>query len=154
MRRLGILVASVLVAAVFGAAVLAAGVAGTALPGESAPGGRPSLRAVTSIPPMFLDLYQRAALTCRGLPWTILAGIGTVESDNGRSRAPGVTSGTNFAGAEGPMQFLASTFSSVAVVGPGGADIYQVKFEKGSLDYRIWLSRDGKVDSAAIRSSE
>jgi hypothetical protein len=71
---------------------------------------------------MFLDLYQRAALTCRGLPWTILAGIGTVESDNGRSRAPGVTSGANFAGAEGPMQFLASTFSSVAVVGPGGAD--------------------------------
>jgi CubicO group peptidase (beta-lactamase class C family) len=39
-------------------------------------------------------------------------------------------------------------------VGPGGADIYQVKFEKGSLDYRIWLSGDGKVDSAAIRPSE
>jgi hypothetical protein len=39
-------------------------------------------------------------------------------------------------------------------VGPGGADIYQVKFEKGSLDYRIWLSEDGKVDSAAMRPSE
>lgn len=30
-------------------------------------------------------------------------------------------------------------------VGPGGADIYQVKFEKGSLDYRVWLTPDGKV---------
>ena len=29
-------------------------------------------------------------------------------------------------------------------VGPGGADIYQVKFEKGSMDYRIWLARMGK----------
>jgi CubicO group peptidase (beta-lactamase class C family) len=39
-------------------------------------------------------------------------------------------------------------------VGPGGADIYQVKFEKGALDYRIWLSPDGKVESANFRPSE
>jgi hypothetical protein len=39
-------------------------------------------------------------------------------------------------------------------VGPGGADIYQVKFEKGSLDYRIWLGPDGKVESANVRPSE
>jgi hypothetical protein len=39
-------------------------------------------------------------------------------------------------------------------VGPGGADIYQVKFEKGSLDYRIWLEPDGKVESANMRPSE
>jgi CubicO group peptidase (beta-lactamase class C family) len=36
-------------------------------------------------------------------------------------------------------------------VGPGGADIYQVKFEKGSLEYRIWLAPDGKVESAMVR---
>jgi hypothetical protein len=30
-------------------------------------------------------------------------------------------------------------------VGPGGADIYTVKFETGSLDYRVWLTPDGKV---------
>ena len=35
-------------------------------------------------------------------------------------------------------------------VGPGGADIYQVKFEKGTLEYRIWLGLDGKVDSANV----
>ena len=39
-------------------------------------------------------------------------------------------------------------------VGPGGADIYQVKFEKGSLDYRVWLSADGKIESANFRPSE
>ncbi len=49
----------------------------------------------------------------------------------------------------GAMQ--AVTFKAV---GPGGADIYQVKFEKGSLDYRIWLGPDGKVESANVRPSE
>ena len=36
-------------------------------------------------------------------------------------------------------------------VGPAGADIYQVKLEKGSLEYRIWLAPDGKVESANVR---
>ena len=36
-------------------------------------------------------------------------------------------------------------------VGPGGADIYQVKFEHGSLEYRIWLGPDGKVENANYR---
>jgi hypothetical protein len=36
-------------------------------------------------------------------------------------------------------------------VGPGGADIYQVKFENGSLEYRIWLGSDGKMESAGVR---
>ncbi len=49
----------------------------------------------------------------------------------------------------GAMQ--AVTFKGV---GPGGADIYQVKFEKGSLDYRIWLGPDGKIESANVRPSE
>ena len=39
-------------------------------------------------------------------------------------------------------------------VGPGGADIYQVNFEKTSIDYRVWLSADGKVDSANMRPSD
>jgi hypothetical protein len=36
-------------------------------------------------------------------------------------------------------------------IGPGSADIYQVKFEKGSLEYRIWLAPDGKIESANVR---
>jgi len=39
-------------------------------------------------------------------------------------------------------------------VGPGGADIYQVKFEKGPLDYRIWFGPNGKIESANVRPSE
>ena len=39
-------------------------------------------------------------------------------------------------------------------VGPGGADIFAAKFEKGSLDYRVWLTPDGRVDSANVRPSE
>ncbi len=40
-----------------------------------------------------------------------LLGIGDVESSFGRSTAPGVRSGHNSAGAEGPMQFLPATFT-------------------------------------------
>ena len=57
-----------------------------------------------------------------GLPWTILAAIGTIESDNGQSNLPGVHSGANSAGAEGPMQFEPGTFAAYAEpVPPGGA---------------------------------
>ena len=58
-----------------------------------------------------------------GLPWTVLAAIGTVESDNGQSTLPGVHSGANAAGAEGPMQFEPATFAAYdEPVPPGGAD--------------------------------
>ena len=67
--------------------------------------------------------YQQAAGTCPGLPWTVLAAIGTVESDNGTSTLPGVQSGANSAGAEGPMQFEPATFAAYdEPVPPGGAD--------------------------------
>ncbi len=66
--------------------------------------------ATSKIPPAMLALYQEAAATCPGLPWTVLAAIGTVESDNGQSNLPGVHTGANAAGAEGPMQFLPATF--------------------------------------------
>jgi hypothetical protein len=52
-------------------------------------------------------------------------------------------------GSEGSLQSI--TFKGV---GPGGADIYQVKFEKASFDYRIWLAPDGKIDNAYVRPSE
>jgi hypothetical protein len=39
-------------------------------------------------------------------------------------------------------------------VGPGGADIYQVKSEKGSLDYGIWLGPNGKIENANVRPRE
>src|SRR5205823_25106 len=67
------------------------------------------------IPARYLTLYRQAARTCPGLSWPVLAGIGTVESDNGRSRARGVHRGQNRKGAEGPMQFEPATFAEYAV---------------------------------------
>jgi cell wall-associated NlpC family hydrolase len=77
----------------------------------------PSVAALGDIPPAYLTLYEAAAATCPGLPWTVLAGIGKVESDHGRSALPGVRSGANFVGAEGPMQFEPATFAQYAVDG-------------------------------------
>src|SRR5215469_3674127 len=77
--------------------------------------GGPSGLALADIPPDYLVLYLGAVRTCPGLPWGVLAGIGKVESNHGRSDVPGVRSGANSAGAEGPMQFLPGTFAEFAV---------------------------------------
>ncbi|WP_310406922.1 C40 family peptidase [Nocardia kruczakiae] len=82
-------------------------------PGPGSGQSAPSPDALADIPPDKLVLYQQAASDCPGLDWTILAGIGKVETDHGRSHLPGVSDGENFAGAGGPMQFLAPTFDSV-----------------------------------------
>jgi hypothetical protein len=66
----------------------------------------PSQAARAEIPGGYLALYRSSARTCPGLPWGVLAGIGKVETDHGRSRAPGVRSGVNaFGCCAGPMQF-------------------------------------------------
>ena len=106
-------------AAVVGTAILASAVSLLGV-GSSAPAA--SSAATAQIPPAMLNLYQEAASTCPGLPWTIVAAIGTVESDNGQSTLPGVHSGANSAGAEGPMQFEPATFVAYdEPVPPGGA---------------------------------
>lgn len=75
-----------------------------------------------AVPAAMLRLYAAAAGTCPGLPWSVLAAIGTVESANGTSDQPGVHSGHNPAGAEGPMQFEPATFVAFDhPVPPGGA---------------------------------
>jgi membrane-bound lytic murein transglycosylase B len=63
----------------------------------------PSRAAVADIPARYLNLYRQAGARYR-IPWSVLAGIGKVESDHGRARLPGVRSGSNRAGACGPMQ--------------------------------------------------
>jgi hypothetical protein len=62
--------------------------------------------ALADIPSGYLAHYVTAARTCPALRWQVLAAIGKVESDHGRSPAPGVRSGVNRAGCcAGPMQF-------------------------------------------------
>jgi hypothetical protein len=64
---------------------------------------------VRAVPGRYLTLYRQAGRGERwgGIPaWAVLAGIGKVESDHGRSSAPGVRSGLNRHGCcAGPMQF-------------------------------------------------
>jgi peptidoglycan DL-endopeptidase CwlO len=63
----------------------------------------PSQAGRNSIPANYLQLFQQVG-RFYNVPWTILAGIGEVESDDGRSTLPGVHSGQNGFGAAGPMQ--------------------------------------------------
>jgi soluble lytic murein transglycosylase-like protein len=103
----------VILACLFTLAVTAYGVAEDLgmleVPARAAPARQPagqpspSRAAVADIPPGYLRLYRQAATRNR-LPWSVLAAIGKVESDHGRVRLPGVRSGSNWAGACGPMQ--------------------------------------------------
>jgi hypothetical protein len=86
-----------------------AGALGGGRPAPAAAGG-PSIgasdAALADIPPAYLARYVTAARTCPALSWQVLAAIGKIESDHGRSPAPGVRSGINRAGCcAGPMQF-------------------------------------------------
>jgi hypothetical protein len=79
-------------------------------PAQASPARRKPVRqppasstARADIPAGYLVLYRQAGRRYR-VPWSVLAGIGKVESDHGRSRLPGVRSGSNHAGACGPMQ--------------------------------------------------
>src|SRR5271163_2430055 len=66
--------------------------------------GQPTAGAkAKAIPADYLYWYKKVGQQY-GVPWTILAGIGTVESDNGQTTLPGVHSGSNAFGAAGPMQ--------------------------------------------------
>lgn len=89
-------------------------------------GGKPSAFALSDIPAELLPVYQEAAAKTCNMPWGVLAAIGSVESDHGRSNLPGVHSGANSAGAMGPMQFLAGTWAAYGVDGnhDGVTDVY------------------------------
>lgn len=110
MGKMGTLVLGTVVLIV----VLAAAGTGGMLSAFGSGNTQPSRAALTDIPSDYLGLYMEAATTCPGMDWSVLAAVGKIESDHGRSRLPGVHSGANYAGARGPMQFLPTTFRSVA----------------------------------------
>jgi hypothetical protein len=65
----------------------------------------PTHTAHDAIPRDYLTLYKQAGRDF-GIPWPVLAAVGAIETDHGRSRAPGVQSGVNaFGCCAGPMQF-------------------------------------------------
>src|SRR4051795_8584279 len=94
---------------------------------EAAPSGA----AKRAVPANYLTLYRQAGGVA-GVPWSVLAAIGSIESDHGRSRAPGVHTGVNGHGCcAGPMQFNLrdgppSTWQRYRVDGnhDGATDVY------------------------------
>jgi hypothetical protein len=99
-------------------------------PQAGAAGPPPSQAARADLPPGWLGLYNTGARHCPGLSWTVLAGVGKVESDHGRARLPGVRSGWNHAGAAGPMQFG---------IGKGRAGNAWARFGR-DFDHDGWVS--------------
>jgi peptidoglycan DL-endopeptidase CwlO len=85
--------------------LFAGGASGNCGSGTNAVQPGVSTEAANSIPSDYLKWFQRVGLQYN-VSWTILAGIGKVESDDGRTTLPGVTQATvsNSFGAAGPMQ--------------------------------------------------
>jgi len=126
MKAIAGLVGSAL-AFVLGLAVVVSGPSG---------GSQPSAVALEEIPDDLFGVYVEAATTCEGLPWPVLAAIGFIESrhaqgradpltgdvdppiigpaldgTNGNQRIADPTSADGWAHAQGPMQFLPSTWA-------------------------------------------
>ncbi|MCK9903608.1 hypothetical protein CC117_25815 [Parafrankia colletiae] len=131
--------------------ILAGGVAAGLLGGEAGGGGQPapSPAAAQEIPAGYQRLYVAAAATCPGLPWTVLAAVGKVETDHGQN-----PDWTSQAGAQGPMQFLPTTFAAYRVDGDadGTADINNPADAIYSAANYLCASgaRDGADISAAL----
>lgn len=109
---------------------VAAGAGGPVTPvGPPASGTSPGLSPdPLPIPPDYLRLYRRFAADA-GIDWAILAAIGSIETDHGRSALPGVRDGVNIAGCcAGPMQFNLmnghpSTWETYATDGDGDGHV-------------------------------
>ena len=77
--------------------------------------------APAGVPTNWLDLFKAsAARYCSGLSWTVLAAIAEVESGDGANDGP------SSAGAEGPMQFLPSTWAIWGVDGFGPPGVPEI----------------------------
>lgn len=84
--------------------------------GGSGFGGAEAGGAVADIPATELRLYRAAASRYR-ISWSVLAAIGKAECDHGRDPDPSCShpGAENYAGAGGPMQFLAPTWATYKV---------------------------------------
>jgi peptidoglycan DL-endopeptidase CwlO len=119
----------------------------------------PSAAAIADIPANYLALYQQAAARF-GIDWAVLAAIGKIECDHGRSQGascnpPGTVNG---AGATGPMQFLGSTWRAgtapmtVPAVGPPTTSTAQGYATDGDGDglADVWNPADAIAAAARL----
>jgi hypothetical protein len=102
--------------------------------------------APAGVPANWLELFKEsAAQYCQGLSWTVLAAIAQIESGDGANDGP------SSAGAEGPMQFLPSTWAEWGITGygPGGTPDIQNPLDAVPSAARM-LCADGAGSSATL----
>jgi peptidoglycan DL-endopeptidase CwlO len=119
----------------------------------------PSATALADIPVEYLSLYEREAAGY-GIDWAVLAAIGKVECDHGRSRLAGCNPpGTvNAKGATGPMQFIGSTWRaatapmSVPALGPPTPAVAEGYAADGDGDglANVWDPADAIAGAARL----
>jgi hypothetical protein len=113
-----------LVAAIALLVLLVALAGGIAAALMSSDGAKPPPAAIGDIPAGYLADYDRAALRF-GLDWAVLAAIGKLTCDHGRSQVRGCNPPRTVdrSGSTGPMQFLGSTWrtgTAAMTVPPAG----------------------------------
>lgn len=107
-----------------------------------------SARASDVVPLEYLRLYHRAARTCSGMSWTLLAAVGQVETGHGAHTS------SSYAGAQGPMQFMPATFASYGVDGDGDgvADIQNPADAVFTAARYLCANGAGRGDEATARA--
>jgi hypothetical protein len=138
MKRLG-LIAAVLVCLLLLPLILV-----TALLSLSGGQPSPSEKALEEIPQRLIPIYQAAAETCDGLEWTVLAAIHQVETGFGTGPA------TSSKGAQGPMQFIESTFAAYGEDGNGDGAIDVDNVEDAIYSAANLLCTNGAGDPAHL----
>ena len=121
--------------------------------GAAAPSVPSANTTAAGIPANYARLYRRAGSTCPHLDWALLAAIGKVETNHGRSQLPGVSSGSNSAGAQGPMQFLPATFAGVRARHPAvGGNVYNPAHAIPAAAHMLCDNgvRDGRIYDAVF----
>ena len=107
----------------------------------------PSDLALDEIPPGMIGTYKMAAATCDGLGWTVLAAIHKVETNFGTGSA------TSSKGAQGPMQFLPSTFASYGVDGDGDGEANIDNVTDAIFSAAHLLCANGAANEATLASA-
>ena len=82
----------------------------------------PSEFALEDIPPLLLDHYRTASLSCPGLPWTVVAAIGKVETNHGRFGGAEMTAnGDVLPPILGPLLDGSTPGTTIIALPPGGS---------------------------------
>jgi hypothetical protein len=142
-------------AGALGGGVAAGGSGSTGTPSGGPPpadvadvyGPAPATSTLDNIPPNMLVLYVGEADRCPGLPWSVLAGIGEVETGHGQGGE------VSPAGALGPMQFMPATWAEYATDanGDGDASLWDpADAVAGAADY---LCHNGGGSPATLSSA-